>query len=226
MSSTVVPAGDQVLDHRPQLGAALRVEPGGRLVEEEHRRLVHERRGEVEPPAHAAGVRADEAVARVREVEPLEQLVGARPDLVVGDVGEPADEPQVLRRGEVLVDRRVLTRRARSSARTRIGCSVTSYPSTRARPPSGCSSVVSTRTAVVLPAPFGPSSPSTRPDRHLERDALQRFELSEALDEVDDLDRVGRGRGLLHFDAGYDDANRNVIPDSWVPSNPPVRGSE
>src|SRR4051794_38393885 len=39
----------------------------------------------------------------------------------------------------------------------------TSSPATRALPESGFNSVVSTRTAVVLPAPFGPSSPSTVP---------------------------------------------------------------
>ena len=36
-------------------------------------------------------------------------------------------------------------------------------PSTCAEPLSGRSSVVSARTAVVLPAPFGPSNPSTLP---------------------------------------------------------------
>ena len=47
--------------------------PGGRLVEEEHRRLVHERGREVEPAAHPAGVRAHQPVAGVQEVEALEQ---------------------------------------------------------------------------------------------------------------------------------------------------------
>ena len=72
-------------------------------------------------------------------------------------------------------------------ARTRIGSLVTSTPSTRARPPSGGSSVVSTRTAVVLPAPFGPSRPSTRPAGR-ERDALERFDVAEALDQALDDD--------------------------------------
>src|ERR687883_1675676 len=39
----------------------------------------------------------------------------------------------------------------------------TSKPATRAEPPSGRSSVVRMRTAVVLPAPLGPSRPSTVP---------------------------------------------------------------
>ena len=38
---------------------------------------MHERGGEVEPPAHPAGEVAQQPVARVDEVEPLEQLVDA-----------------------------------------------------------------------------------------------------------------------------------------------------
>ena len=47
--------------------------------------------------------------------------------------------------------------------RTPAGSASTSTPATVARPLSGFSSVVSTRTVVVLPAPLGPSSPSTVP---------------------------------------------------------------
>ena len=47
--------------------------------------------------------------------------------------------------------------------RTRWGSLMTSTPATRAVPPSGAMSVVRIETAVVLPAPFGPSSPSTVP---------------------------------------------------------------
>jgi hypothetical protein len=42
-------AGDAVLDRVPQRAAAARVEAGGRLVEEQHRRAGDERGGEVEP---------------------------------------------------------------------------------------------------------------------------------------------------------------------------------
>ena len=47
--------------------------------------------------------------------------------------------------------------------RTLSGSASTSCPATHARPESGRSNVVRMRTAVVLPAPFGPSSPSTVP---------------------------------------------------------------
>src|SRR2546430_11740599 len=48
-------------------------------------------------------------------------------------------------------------------ARTLPGCLITSKPATSADPPSGDSKVVKMRTTVVLPAPFGPSRPSTVP---------------------------------------------------------------
>ena len=49
-----------------RLEPAARVEAGGRLVEEQHRRLGDERGGEVEPAAHAARVGLDRAVRRRR----------------------------------------------------------------------------------------------------------------------------------------------------------------
>src|SRR5262245_40751274 len=63
---------------------------------------------------------------------------------------------------------RPMQRRTAAASRT------TSRPSTQARPPSGCRRVVRMRTAVVLPAPFGPSTPSTVPrgtDRSIPRSA-------------------------------------------------------
>ena len=74
------PGGGEVLDHAPQLDPTLRVEAGGGLVEEQHRRSVHERGGEVEAPAHPARVRAHDPVGGVDEREVVEQLVAARRD--------------------------------------------------------------------------------------------------------------------------------------------------
>src|SRR5215470_10264940 len=49
------------------------------------------------------------------------------------------------------------------AARTSPACRTTSRPSTLACPASGSRTVARIRTAVVLPAPFGPSRPSTLP---------------------------------------------------------------
>ena len=48
--------GHARLDRLPHAEPAARVEARRRLVEEDHRRAVDERGGEVEPPPHAAGV--------------------------------------------------------------------------------------------------------------------------------------------------------------------------
>ena len=61
----------------PQLVAAPRVQAGRRLVEEQDDRVGDERRGEVEPAAHAARVGAGQVVGGVGEAEALEQLGGA-----------------------------------------------------------------------------------------------------------------------------------------------------
>ena len=62
-------------DLLPQRGAALRVEAGRRLVEEQDARAVDERQREVEAALHAARVAADLAVGRLGQPDALEQLV-------------------------------------------------------------------------------------------------------------------------------------------------------
>src|SRR3712207_8131124 len=52
---------------------AARVQPGGRLVEEQHGRLRHQGAGQVQPAAHAAGVLADGALGGVGQVERSEE---------------------------------------------------------------------------------------------------------------------------------------------------------
>jgi hypothetical protein len=92
----------------PQLVAAVRVETGRRLVQEDDRRRSDEAGREIEPAAHAAGERPYEPIRDVGEPEPLEQLVrtGARPG--AGKVLEPADELEVRAGGQHAVDRRLL----------------------------------------------------------------------------------------------------------------------
>ena len=96
----------------PHVGAALRVEPGGRLVEEEDARVMHERERQVEPALHAARVAADLAVRRVGEADALEQRVAARAPLGLRHALERGLEAHVLAAGEQRVERRLLERRA------------------------------------------------------------------------------------------------------------------
>ena len=51
----------QVLDVRPELIAALRIEAERRLVEKQDLRRVQESARDLEPPLHAAGERLDAA---------------------------------------------------------------------------------------------------------------------------------------------------------------------
>ena len=162
MSSTVVPSGGDLVDERPELVAAAGIETGGRLVEQHHGRPADERGGEVEPAAHAAGVRAGAAVGGVDEVEPLEHLGRARSALAGTEAVEPADELEVLPTRQELVDGRGLTGEPDELPHAlRVAGDVD--PADRTVPPSGRSSVASARTSVVLPAPFGPSRPTISP---------------------------------------------------------------
>ncbi len=64
VSTSVVPSLDEFPQHRPQPRPALRVQPGGGLVEEQDGRGGQQADREVEPAAHAARVRLRHAVGR------------------------------------------------------------------------------------------------------------------------------------------------------------------
>ena len=142
----------------PQRRAAARVEAGGRLVEEQHVRPVHEREREVEPPAHAARVAADAAVGGLGEADALEQLHGAGARLGGAQPVQRALHAQQLAAGHQRVDRRLLQRYA-DRAPHRVAVADDVMPGDERRPEVGRSSVVRIRTTVVLPAPLGPRNP-------------------------------------------------------------------
>ena len=106
------PFGDELLDDPPEVGATLRVEARGRLVEEQHFGPVHERGGEVETAAHPTAVSAHGPVGGIGEIKTLEQLDVARAQRLRIQVRELAHHPEVLVAGQVLVDGGVLTREA------------------------------------------------------------------------------------------------------------------
>ena len=100
--------GGEPLDLVPERGAALHVEAGGGLVEEEDPWLVDERQREVEPPAHAARVAADLAIRRLGQPDPGDQLVAAAQRVGLGEPVHSRLESHVLARGQELVERRLL----------------------------------------------------------------------------------------------------------------------
>ncbi len=147
------------MDLVPHLDPAHRVEAGGGLVEEQHLGVVHEGRGEVEPPLHAAGVGADHLAERVADVDEVGQLVEALLDLGLVEAVEAALQPEQLDAGLLRVEGGVLEGDADAQAHL-VGLACRR----RSRPPwptrrSGLISVQSTRTVVDFPAPFGPRKP-------------------------------------------------------------------
>jgi hypothetical protein len=104
------PVGDQAAHQIPDAAARAWVQPGGRLVQEQHPRPADQAGGHVQPPAHAARVGAQRAAAGVGEAEALQQLARALAGLAAGELQQPGDQHQVLVAGELLVHRRVLAR--------------------------------------------------------------------------------------------------------------------
>jgi hypothetical protein len=102
------PAAGQLGDEIPHRQPALRIQARGRLVEEDDRRLHHERGAEVQAATHAARVGSQRSVGRIGQLEALENVAGA----LLRDAGaEPiqaSDHVEVLAAGEQLVERRVL----------------------------------------------------------------------------------------------------------------------
>ena len=102
----------QVGDLLPHVRAAGGVQAGGRLVEEEDPRPVHERERQVQPALHAARVAADLAVGRVGEADALDQRVAARAALGLGHALQRGLELHVLAPGQQRVQRGLLQRGA------------------------------------------------------------------------------------------------------------------
>ena len=94
----------------PHVGAAARVEPGGRLIKKQHRRVGDQRPRQVEASLHAAGVGLRRSVGSVEQVELGEQFASALTAPPPAEMVQPADHVQVLESGQVLIDGRVLAR--------------------------------------------------------------------------------------------------------------------
>ncbi len=146
----------------PEVGPALRIEPGGGLVEEDERRFVDQSESDVEPTALTAGERLDGALVQAGEVEPLGEQGPAPSGLGPGQAVEPGLEfdllgdPGLGPGGAALWTQPILRR-------TPWGSVSRSQPATVPVPPVGRSRVVSIRKVVVLPAPLGPRNPTTSP---------------------------------------------------------------
>ena len=88
----------------PQHVAGLRVETGGRLVEQQQFGLVDQRPGDRDAPLHATGQRLDLAVGTVGELHELEQLVRAPLAFGARDVEVAAVQDHVVGDRQLLVE--------------------------------------------------------------------------------------------------------------------------
>ena len=136
------------------------VERAVRLVEDEQLGLVQERAAEREPLEHAARERLGALVARVPEAEALEQ----HPDplAALGHAVEPAVEVEVLERGQLPVDERLV---AEEADRARAVASTRELAGGRHEQPGA------SRSSVVFPEPFGPVTSRNPPPREVEVEA-------------------------------------------------------
>ena len=104
-STTCALAGERRELAVEQRGTLL-VERRERLVEHEQRRIVQQRPAEREPLRHSARVGRDAVAARVPEAEALEQHPA--PLAALGDAVEAAEEVEVLERGQLAVEQRLV----------------------------------------------------------------------------------------------------------------------
>ena len=106
------PGRGQRLHDIPEALAAARIQAGGRLVQEDHVRVTEQPGGQIQPPAHAAGVRLHAAVGGVEQIELFEQLMSSTPSILTGQPAQAAHHPQVLAAGLQLIQRDALAGQA------------------------------------------------------------------------------------------------------------------
>ncbi len=105
--------GRAVAQEAAQPGDPLRVQPVGRLVQDQDRRVAEQRAGQAEPLPHAAGVGADAARAGIGQADQLEHLVGPP----VRQAAGAGHHPQVVASGAAGVEARRLQRGAHRADR-------------------------------------------------------------------------------------------------------------
>jgi hypothetical protein len=92
--------GGQLPEDMPQRQPAGRIQAGGRLVEEQHRRCGHQAGRDIQAAAHATGISAHQPAASAGKVKLAGQLRRAAPCGAARQAVEPADHDQVLRPGQ------------------------------------------------------------------------------------------------------------------------------
>src|SRR4028118_1242778 len=169
------PAAVELPNVAPQAVAQLDVHAGGRLVEEEHLRVVHEGAGEHHAPLHPAGECVRPLVPLLDEAEPLEQLRGLVFGLLLRDAVVAGVEDEDLLDGQELVEVYLLRRDAYHAPRLpelREGILPVDLDGAGVRPRQADDAVDERG----LARPVGTPQPEERPAADLERDPVERLE--------------------------------------------------
>ena len=176
VSSTVGAVGDQGAHQRATCRRGRRVQPGGRLVQEQHPRPADQAGREVQPAAHAARVGLDRPSAGLGQVEALQQLAGRR--RASGGQLPAAGRSAPGSPGRSAPRRRRRTGRSGRSAAHRSGSRATSKPATRARAAVGAQQGGQDAHRGGLAGAVGPSSPQMVPrlDRQVDPARAPRVE--------------------------------------------------
>ena len=152
--------GAEAFEDVPQLPPRLRVEAGGRLVEEQQVGIAGQRARHRQPLLLPARQLADPAVPLALELDEPQQLghVAAAPV-------ERAEQPQRLLDRQLVGQLRFLQLDAEPLPQLVLVASPSAGRALRTSPASGASSPSRISMVVVLPAPFGPSRPKHSPRR-------------------------------------------------------------
>ena len=179
----------------PQHVPRLRVETGGRLVEQQHLRLVDQAAGDGEPALHAAGQRVDLGVAPVAELHEVEQLLGPLPDNRLGQPEVAPVDQQVFPDGQLHVQRVLLRDHAEPAPDPgAVGGRIQTEDPQRAGGDRGDAADHPHRAA--LAGPVGTEEPERLAVPHLDVDPVHRGEVTEALGQAAGVhQRLGRGLG-------------------------------
>ena len=153
----------QPVEPLPQHVPGLRVEAGGRLVEQQHLGLVDQRPGDREPALHPARERIDARVAPVGELHELEQLLGPAPDLRARQVEVAPVDHEVVPHRELGVEVVLLRHHAEPAADLRaVGRRDPGRARAASRREIGDTQPI-IRIVELLPAPLGPRNPNASP---------------------------------------------------------------
>ena len=110
------PVGAQLVDDAAHQQPAQRIEPGGRLVQEDELRIVQQRLRQPHALEHALAVAAQRAIGGVQQVDARQQPIDAGVQRDAAQPIEPPVEPQQLGRGERVVKAEMLGKKADARA--------------------------------------------------------------------------------------------------------------